>query len=70
MFKSGTLSGNYAKLFFFVGFEALTAVIMNIAIFQGIALFSPYVNRCSSEISVNVWTPQCYVPEDGNIDFL
>jgi hypothetical protein len=69
MFKSGTLSGSYSKRFF-VGFEVLTVVIMNVAIFWDIALWSLYVNQCSTETLANIRTPQCYIPEDGNIDFV
>jgi hypothetical protein len=49
---------------------------MNVVIFCDIALCSPYVNQysrvvlCSSEMSVHIWTTQCYIPEDGNINIL
>jgi hypothetical protein len=48
----------------YIGFEVLTAAVMNVAIFCDIAPLSPYVN---SETSVHIWTSRRYIPGDGNI---
>jgi hypothetical protein len=39
-----------ARIYKFVGFEVLTVVVMNVAIFCDLALCSPYVNRRCGEM--------------------